>query len=89
VQAAFAAGLNRQLARTDLPDTIHDQLIVARKALWQTIDALAPMRNSELWTWIYRDGTYQPMAFGAEAGDVTESDAAQLWSTAYLAIARP
>ncbi|MEU0505072.1 hypothetical protein [Nocardia sp. NPDC005998] len=89
VQAAFAAGLNRQLARTDLPGAVRDQLIVARKALWQTIDAVAPMRNSELWSWIYRDGAYQPVAFGAETADVTESDAAQLWSTAYLAIAPP
>ncbi|WP_245400753.1 hypothetical protein [Nocardia albiluteola] len=89
VQAAFATGLNRQLARTDLPATVRDQLITARKALWHTIDAVAPMRNSELWSWAYRDGAYHPVAFGAATADATESDAAQLWSTAYLAITPP
>ncbi|RJO70716.1 hypothetical protein D5S18_26285 [Nocardia panacis] len=89
VQAAFAAGLNRQLARTDLSDTLRDQLTTARKALWQSINAAASILNSELWSWTYRDGAYRPVAFGAGTADVTESDAAQLWSTAYLAITPP
>jgi hypothetical protein len=35
------------------------------------------------------DGHYRVAPFGADQADADESNAAQLWSTVYLAIARP
>ena len=43
------------------------------------------LRSSELWSWRYVDGRYEPVPFGQSSGDVDESNAAQLWSTVYLA----
>jgi glycogen debranching enzyme len=88
-QALTAAGLARQLARTDLPATTRRNLQGAQACLWQAIDATRDMSNSELWSWRYADGRYQVAAFGASGKDADESNAAQLWSTVYLAIPAP
>ncbi|MFJ4657259.1 hypothetical protein ACIP5Y_38840 [Nocardia sp. NPDC088792] len=88
VQAALARGLQRQLARTDLPTSVRTHLQTAQKTLWQAINATASMENSELWSWHHDPTGYHPDPFGATGADVTESDAAQLWSTAYLAISQ-
>lgn len=87
--AMFASGLARQLARTDVPQPIRDHLTAARRTLWQAIDATETVRNSELWSWHFDDGRYRIAPFGASASDSTESSAAQLWSTAYLAVQPP
>jgi hypothetical protein len=47
------------------------------------------MRNSELWSWSFANGKYAIAPFGANAADADESNAAQLWSTVYLAIPPP
>ncbi|MGA0588813.1 hypothetical protein ACO2Q2_17065 [Dyella sp. KRB-257] len=88
-QALTAAGLARQLARTDLPAATRRNLQGAQACLWQAIDATRDMSNSELWSWRYADGRYQVAAFGASGKDADESNAAQLWSTVYLAIPKP
>lgn len=88
-QALTAAGLARQLARTDLPATTRTHLQNAQACLWQAIDATRDMQNSELWSWRYADDRYQVAAFGASGKDADESNAAQLWSTVYLAIPEP
>ncbi|RDI64036.1 hypothetical protein DFR76_109376 [Nocardia pseudobrasiliensis] len=88
-QAAFAAGLQRQLHRPDLPAPIRERLTAAQHTLWQAIVATEPMHSSELWSWRIDNGVYHTVPFGAAAGDVTESNAAQLWSSAYLAIRPP
>jgi len=88
-QALFAAGLARQLERRGLPATVRAHLVDAQKTLWSAIEATRPLRNSELWSWSYAAGQYQPVPFGAASADVDESDAAQLWSTAYLAVRPP
>ncbi|MGN6228100.1 MAG: hypothetical protein ACTHNM_11765 [Dyella sp.] len=88
-QALTAAGLARQLARTDLPAATRRNLQGAQACLWQAIDATRDMSNSELWSWRYADGRYQVAAFGASGKDADESNAAQLWSTVYLAIPAP
>ncbi|HEU4671203.1 MAG TPA: hypothetical protein VFR91_10885 [Dyella sp.] len=88
-QALVAAGLARQLARTDLPGATRDHLRSAQACLWQAIDATRDMSNSELWSWHYTDGRFQVDAFGASGKDADESNAAQLWSTVYLAIPEP
>lgn len=88
-QAMLAAGLQRQLLRDDVPERIRAMLRSAEALLWEVIDAAEPHRNSELWTWTIEDGTVEHMAFGAASGHHDESNAAQLWSTVYLAVRPP
>jgi hypothetical protein len=96
-QAVLAAGLARQLERKDLSPGTTDLLRAARACLWQTIDKAgskqgdkaddkAGRRSSELWSWSFKDGQYRVEPFGQRAGDETESNAAQLWSTVFLAL---
>jgi hypothetical protein len=47
------------------------------------------VKTAELWSWEYRDGAYHAAAYGQGAGHLTESNAAQLWSTVYLAVQPP
>jgi hypothetical protein len=88
-QAVLAAGLDRQLRRADLPASLRQQVRAARQQLWIAIHAARAMRNSELWSWSYADAHFSIAPFGASAADVDESNAAQLWSTVYLAIPDP
>lgn len=88
-QALLAAGLERQLARTDLPAPTRARLTKAQADLWRVIQAAREVANSELWSWAYRDGAYRVVPFGAGRKDVDESNAAQLWSTVYLAVQPP
>ena len=88
-QALLAAGLERQLQRTDLPAATRQQLTDAQTRLWQVITSTNAVRNSELWSWSYAQGDYRLEPFGQRLGDKTESNAAQLWSTVYLAISAP
>ncbi|UVO49530.1 hypothetical protein M0208_03010 [Sphingomonas sp. SUN019] len=88
-QAVLAAGLERQLARTDLPAATRTRLTDAQAALWRVIAAAREVQSSELWSWAYRDGRYRVVPFGAGKKDVDESNAAQLWSTVYLAVQPP
>ncbi len=88
-QALMAAGVDRQLRRTDLPKPVRAQLLRARTELWAAIDRTAALRTSELWSWSYADGQYRLAAFGQSGADADESNAAQLWSTVYLGIDRP
>lgn len=88
-QALLAAGLERQLGRTDLPASTRAVLTRAQRELWRVIRAGKAVQNSELWSWAYRDGGYHVVAFGAGRADVDESNAAQLWSTVYLAVQPP
>jgi hypothetical protein len=92
-QAVLAAGLNRQLDREDLSPKTRTLLRGARACLWKTIDKAggkegdkAGRRSSELWSWSFADGQYRVEPFGQRPGDVTESNAAQLWSTVFLAL---
>ena len=88
-QALLAAGLDRQLARRDLPAGVRGHLVAARAQLWAAIAAGRRYRNSELWSWAYQNGHFVPAAFGADAADADESNAAQLWSTVFLALKPP
>jgi hypothetical protein len=88
-QAVLAAGLQRQLARQDLPPTSMQLLRTAQTQLWDAINAAHTMRNSELWSWSFAHGHFEIAPFGANAADADESNAAQLWSTVYLAIPQP
>jgi len=88
-QALFAAGLDRQLQRKDVTGTVRRGLLEARKILWSGIEASRNMINSELWSWSYSRGHYRIAPFGAAGADADESNAAQLWSTVYLAVRPP
>ena len=88
-QALVAAGLARQIARADLPRSTCAALRVAQDRLWDAIDATRAMQSSELWSWRFADGRYRVAPFGANGADADESNAAQLWSTVYLAVQRP
>jgi hypothetical protein len=88
-QALFAAGLERQIARHDLPAPTLQRLRMAHERLWSVIAKTRELRASELWSWRYAEGRYEPVPFGQSSGDVDESNAAQLWSTVYLAIPTP
>ena len=88
-QALAAAGLARQLERTDLPLATCHRLRAAENSLWRTIDATRSVQSSELWSWRYDKGGYRIEPFGASGADADESNAAQLWSTVYLAVRRP
>jgi len=88
-QALLAAGLRRQLGRGDLPAATRARLVAAQAALWKAIAAGRAVRSSELWSWTYGGGRYRIQAFGAGKTDVDESNAAQLWSTVYLAVRPP
>lgn len=88
-QALLAAGLERQRARTDLPAGLQAKLRAAQKALWAVITANQAVANSELWSWTFTGGRYHVAAFGAAAADADEANAAQLWSTVFLALKPP
>jgi hypothetical protein len=88
-QALLAAGLRRQLARADLPEATRTRLGKAQATLWQGICATRSMRDSELWSWTYSGDRYHVEPFGAAGAHEDEANAAQLWSTVYLAIPPP
>jgi glycogen debranching enzyme len=85
-QAVFAAGLERQLARTDLDPAARTALMQARASLRAAIGAAHAVRGAELWSWSAEKGRYHLEPFGQRAADETEANAAQLWSTIYLAL---
>ena len=85
-QALFAAGLERQIARRDLPAETNKRLRAAHERLWSVIEKTRELRASELWSWRYVNGRFEPAPFGQNTGDADESNAAQLWSTVYLAV---
>lgn len=86
-EALMIAGLDRQLQRRDLTGALRGELEQARARLWSAVAAVGALRSSELWSWSYRDGRYRVQPFEA-AGAPDESDAAQLWSTVFLALSR-
>ncbi len=92
-QALMAAGLERQLRRTDLPAPLRARLLQARTTLWSGIKRSNELRTSELWSWSWskdaRGGRYQLEPFGRAGADADESNAAQLWSTVYLGLKPP
>jgi hypothetical protein len=88
-QAVLAAGLQRQLRRRDLTPSLKSLLLAAQTQLWRAIRSAQALRNSELWSWSFYAGHFHIAPFGANAADADESNAAQLWSTVYLAIPDP
>jgi len=69
--------------------TARQLLTDAQTQLWQVISSTYAIKNSELWSRSFAQGDYRIEPFGQRSGDKTESNAAQLWSTVYLAISVP
>jgi len=87
-QALLLSGLNRQIARTDISEEIRNELIRARDTIWQVVDDNSEALPFELWSWSYADGQFKTEPFGQREDDETESNAAQLWSAAFLGVLR-
>lgn len=89
-QALLASGIRRQIDRTGIATATRTALQEAECKLWDTIDAAQLVRAGELWSWAANaGGELEYRAFGYNLTDVDESNAAQLWSTVYLAVKRP
>ncbi len=88
-QALFASGLERQLGRTDLPESVRQHLLTAQQTLWRAIRTTQSIQSSELWSWRFEAGRYRVAPFGSSGTDVDESNAVQLWSSVYLAVRAP
>lgn len=88
-QAMLAEGLARQRRRADLPARVHQQLRDAQRALWQTIHATRAAAIGELWSWSHDGEAFRPEPYGPLSATTDESNAIQLWSTAYLAVRAP
>jgi hypothetical protein len=101
-QALIAAGLRRQLERSDLPDSTRATLREAEATLWRLIRTLRAVSTSELWSFHAPGGRIEMLPFGQHphgaphdpsnrvaAGYADESNAVQLWSTVYLAVRPP
>ncbi len=84
--ALMAAGLDRQLARGDLPASTRERLLAARRVIREAIERTRDRRGSELWSWTVEDGAMRPAPFGQASTDKTESNAIQLWSLVYLGL---
>ncbi|WP_374764782.1 hypothetical protein [Yunchengibacter salinarum] len=96
-QAMIIAGLDRQLARSDVPEGLKSRMADARDQIMATVRRSRALLNSELWTWSVQggsvqdgsvqDGRYVPSPFGQGADHLTESNPVQLWSTVFLGVA--
>jgi len=63
-QALLAKGIDRQLARTDVPAATKTRLTAAKQALWTAIRGAPDMVTSELWSWDVTDGHWRVVPFG-------------------------
>ncbi len=87
--ALWAAGLARQLERSDLSAHLRSTLEFAQRRLWRLIDRTRRDRATELWSWSFEDGRFGIVPFGQSGGQLTESNVAHLLSTAFLGLKRP
>jgi hypothetical protein len=85
-QGMLAAGITRQLARSDLPPRTRTLLEEADRVVWKAIRTNEAHQAWELWTWEPRDGRAEFLILGQKQGHEAESNAAQLWSTVFLAL---
>jgi len=88
-QALLAAGLERQLMRIDLPEVTRQLIMGYQNDLWQVIKEGKKIKTSELWSWAIVNNEFTISLFGQGKGHSIESNAAQLWSTVYLAVQPP
>jgi len=85
-QVLLATGLDQQIQRKDLDVTMIERLIACKKEIMETIIRTRSTWLSELWSWEFENGEYVLAPYGQLSGHISESNAAQLWSTVYLAL---
>ncbi|GIZ41013.1 hypothetical protein CKM354_000433000 [Cercospora kikuchii] len=102
--AMMAAGFQRQLGRCSpssnnetIPEFCSNEAVYANikgayNDLWDNIEANEQYLNSEVWSWVIRDGefVFEPLgALPPPAGqNPTESNIRQLWSLTFIAVKR-
>jgi len=99
--AMMGAGLERQLSRCETSSpaptfcsdtTLHPKILAAYNHLWDVIDANKEELGSEVWSWVYQNGSYHVTPLGSlpppPGSNPTESDIRQLWSLTFLAVTR-
>jgi len=100
--AMMAAGLQRQLSRCAPGSTapadfcqdsvVRANVIAAYNHLWDLIEANTAELATEMWTWLYQDGTFVVEQLGdlppPPGSSYTESDIVQLWSLTFLSVIR-
>ncbi|KAJ5106667.1 hypothetical protein N7456_003342 [Penicillium angulare] len=74
-------------------DSIFENVKAAYNELWDSIEKNSDQLSTEMWSWVYQNGTYkvtQLTDLPAPPGlsGQTESDIRQLWSLAFLAVSR-
>lgn len=85
-QVLLAAGLDQQIQRMDLDVTMIERLLTCKQEIMETIIRTRSTWSSELWSWEFTNGEYVLAPYGQLSGHISESNAAQLWSTVYLAL---
>lgn len=88
-QALMAAGLARQLRRSDLEPPLRAQIGALQQQLWAAIEANREAAGGELWSWSHDGQRFRMSAYGPLSAVADESNAIQLWSTVYLAVRAP
>ncbi|KAJ6036622.1 hypothetical protein N7540_000901 [Penicillium herquei] len=73
--------------------SIFDNVKAAYNTLWDSIEENSDQLSTEMWSWIYKNGTFQvtqlvDLLAPPGVGGQTESDIRQLWSLAFLAVTR-
>lgn len=73
-------------------ETVYQNVKTAYNVLWDSIDANHAHLTSEVWSWIYGNGTFEFVDLGSlpppPGQSPTESDVVQLWSLTFLAVTR-
>ncbi len=82
----MVAGLDRQLARADLSAGLRARLASARTQLWSAIDAAGELRSSSSGRGRSPTAATARSPSNPRSADADESNAAQLWSTVFLAL---
>ena len=86
-QALLAIGIRRQLARADLPAGTRRLLVSAQATLWSAINRSRNLQTAEVWSWAIDNRGYHTVPFTPPGHSRTdEANAAQLWSTAFVAL---
>ena len=63
-----------------------ERLKVHKQDVLDTILKTRSTWSSELWSWEYSGEAFVLAPYGQLSGHISESNAAQLWSTVYLAL---
>ena len=98
--AMMAAGLQRQLGRctsSSVPHFCGDSAVygnvkAAYNHLWDVIEANAPNLSTEVWSWVYQNGSFEVAQLAnmppPPGSSQTEADVVQLWSLTFLSVTR-